>query len=137
MQAFVDGDANGLPLASEVPLSAGGLHVSVMNGQNEVVAEQALDTATSETCFTDLPATTYRVLAEPPAGYRATQQRRWSISLPSDATVAVPFGVQIDTAAQNRFPMEWALILAGLLVVTGALIGMIVWLRRRRRYSWH
>jgi LysM repeat protein len=137
VRAFVDSDTNGLPLAGEVPLPAGGLHVSVMNAQNEVVADQALDAAASETCFTDLPATTYRILADPPAGYLATQQRRWSISLPSDAIVAVPFGVQIDPAAQNRFPVEWAAILASLLVVISALIGLAAWLRRWRRYAWY
>ena len=102
-------------LAGESPLAVAGLHVSVLNAQNEVVADRTLDAATSETCFTDLPATTYRVLANLPIGYLATQQHRWSISLPSDAIVTVPFGVQLDPAAQSRFPIEWVVILAGLL----------------------
>jgi hypothetical protein len=137
VQAFVDSDTNGLPLAGEFPLAANGLHVSVMNAKNEVVAEQALDAGTSENCFANLPATTYRILADPPTGYLATQQHRWSISLPSDAIVAVPFGVQIDPAAQNRFPIEWVALLAGVLVIIGVLTGVAIWLRRRRRYVWH
>jgi LysM repeat protein len=136
VQVFVDSDANGLPLAGELPLAISGLHVSVMNAQNEIVTDRTLDAAASETCFSGLPATTYRILADLPVGYLATQQRRWSISLPSDAIVAVPFGVQIDPAAQNRFPIEPVAILAGLLVIGGALIGVVIWLRRRRRYAW-
>jgi hypothetical protein len=107
-----------------------------MNAQNEIVTDRTLDAAASETCFSDLPATTYRILADLPAGYLATQQRRWSISLPSDAIVAVPFGVQIDPAAQNRFPIELVAILAGLVVIGGALMGIVIWLRHRRRYAW-
>ena len=136
LQTFADSDANGLYLAGEIPLAVAGLHVSVLNAQSEVVADQTLDAATGETCFTDLPATTYRVLADLPIGYLATQQNRWSISLPSDAIVAVPFGVQLDPAALNHFPIEWVAILAGLFVIVIALIGLVVWLRRRRRYAW-
>ena len=69
VQAFVDNDANGLRLASELPLAAGGLHVSVLNAQGETVADRTLDAAAGETCFADLPATTYRVMADPPTGY--------------------------------------------------------------------
>lgn len=134
VQAFMDTDANGLPLADEPPLAVGGLHVSVMNAQNEVAADRTLDAA-GETCFTELPAMTYRVVADPPPGYLATQQRRWSISLPGDAIVAVPFGVQVDPAAQNRFPIELAAIPAGL-IFFGAIAGAVVWVRRRRRYAW-
>jgi LysM repeat protein len=135
LQTYADTDADGQYLSGEPPLIAAGMHVNVLNAQNEVVADRILDTATDEMCFADLPATTYRVLADPPIGYRATQQRRWSISLPSDAIVAVPFGMQIDPAARNRFPIEWVALLAGLLAV-GALIGVALWLRRRRRYAW-
>jgi LysM repeat protein len=135
LQAFADSDANGLYLAGELPLAVSGLHVSVLNAQNVVVADRTLDVAASETCFADLPATTYRVLADLPAGYLATQQRRWSISLPSDAIVTVPLGVQIDPAAQSRFPIEPVTILTGLLVIGGALIGGVIWLRRRQRYA--
>jgi len=135
VQTFMDADANGLYLTGELPLAVSGLHLSVFNAQNEVVADRTLDAVASETCFTSLPATTYRVLADLPTGYLASQQRRWSISLPSDAIVAVTFGVQIDPAAQNRFPIELAAIPAGLLVI-GVLIGIAVWLRRRQHYTW-
>jgi hypothetical protein len=136
LRTFADSDANGLYLAGELPLAVAGLHVNVLNAQNEVVIDQTLDAATGETCFTDLPATTYRILADLPIGYLATRQNRWSISLPSDAVVTVPFGVQIDPAAQNRFPIEQVAILIGLLIGIGALIGLAIWLRRRRRYAW-
>jgi LysM repeat protein len=135
LQAFADRDGNGLPLAGNPPLAVGGLHISVLNAQNDVVADRTLDATTRGTCFTDLPATTYRVMADLPIGYLATQQHRWSISLPSDAIVTVPFGVQLDPAAQSRFPIEWVVILA-VLLATGGLIGLAIWLRRRRRYSW-
>ena len=135
LQAFADHNGNGLPLAGESPLAVDGLHISVLNAQNDVVADRTLDATTSETCFADLPATTYRVLANLPIGYLATQQQRWSISLPSDAVVTVPFGVQLDPAAQSRFPIEWAVILTGLLAI-GGLVVLVIWLRRRRRYTW-
>jgi hypothetical protein len=137
VRAFVDSDSNGLRLAGEPPLAVGGLHLSVMNAQNELVADRTLDAAADETCFANLPAMTYRILADPPAGYRATQQRRWSISLASDAIIAVPFGVQIDPTAQNRFPIELTAILVGLTVVGGVLIGVVIWRRRRRRDAWY
>jgi LysM repeat protein len=136
LQTFADGDGNGLYLAGEAPLAVAGLQVRVLNAQDEVVADQTLDAANGETCFANLPATTYRVLANLPLGYAATQQTRWSISLPSDAIVAVPFGVQIDQTALNRFPIEWAVILIGLLIGGAVLIGLVIWLRRRRRYAW-
>jgi LysM repeat protein len=136
LQPFVDNDANGLLLSGEVPLAVAGLQVKILNAQDEVVAEQTLDAGGGETCFADLPATTYRVLAALPIGYLPTQQSRWSISLPSDAIVAVPFGVQLDQAALNRFPIEQAALLIGLGLALGVLIGLVVWLRRRRRYAW-
>jgi LysM repeat protein len=135
VRAFADNDADGLPLADEPALAVNGLHLSVLNAQNEAVADRTLDAA-GETCFTGLPATTYRVMAELPIGYLPTRQQRWSISLPSDAIVAVPFGVQIDLAAQNRFPIEWLLLLIALIVIVGLLGGVVVWLRRKRRYAW-
>ncbi len=136
LQAFADADANGLYLSGELPMAINGLHVSVLNAQNEVVANRTLDGASGESCFTDLPATTYRVLADLPIGYLATQEHRWSISLPSDAIVTVPFGVQIDPTAQDRFPIEWVALLLGVFAIGGALIGLVIWLRRRRRYAW-
>jgi LysM repeat protein len=136
LQAFADADANGLYLSGESPLAVDGLHVSVLNAQNEVVADQTSNAETGETCFTNLPATTYRVLANLPIGYLATQQQRWSISLPSDAIVTVPFGVQVDPSMQNRFPIEWVAILGGILVIGGVLIGLMIWLRRRQRSAW-
>ena len=81
-------------LASEAPLAAVGLHVAVLNPQGETVAERTLAEATGETCFADLPASTYRVVADPPPGFNPTWQRRWSVSLPGDAIVTMPFGVQ-------------------------------------------
>jgi LysM repeat protein len=136
LRTFTDSDANGLYLAGEAPLAVAGLQVQVLNAQDEVVTDQMTDAASSETCFTDLPATTYRVLATLPIGYAATQQQRWSISLPSDANVTVPFGVQIDQAALNRFPIEQVALLIGLLIGVGVVIGLVLWLRRRRRYAW-
>ena len=135
VQAFVDSDGNGMRLANELPLAASGLHLNLRNGQGEMVADQRLDGTTGETCFIDLPATTYQVLADPPAGYVATQQQRWSISLPSDALVDVSFGVQPDPATENRFPIEWALILGGLILI-GVLLGAAFWWRQRRRSAW-
>lgn len=134
LETFADTDANGQPAAGELPLDVAGLQVSVLNAQNEVVADRALDAG--DTCFRDLPATTYRVLANLPIGYRATQQQRWSISLPGDAVVAVPFGVQLDLAARNRFPVEWVIILVGLIALGAVIVGLVFWQRRRRRSPW-
>jgi hypothetical protein len=130
VQAFVDSDANGLRVAGELPLAVSGLHLSVVNAQGETVADRTLDEAAGATCFADLPATTYRIMADPPAGFLATQQHQWSISLPSDALVAVLFGVQLAPDAQSRFPGEWVVIVGGLLL--GAAIMGVVIVRRRR-----
>jgi LysM repeat protein len=136
LHTFADSDANGLFLAGETPLTVAGMQVRVLSAQDEVAAEALLDGTGSEACFTGLPATTYRLLISLPVGYVATQQLRWSISLPSDAIVAVPFGVQIDQAAVNRFPIEQVALPIGLLVAAAILIGLVIWLRRRRRYAW-
>jgi LysM repeat protein len=138
VQAFVDEDANGLRLASEVPLAAVGLHVAVVNPQGETVAEnlpgsaQPLEGLAGEVCFADLPAATYRVLADPPPGYNATLQRRWSVSLPDGAIVTMPFGVQA-VPIESSWPIGVGLAALGLLAV-GVVSGVVVW--RRRRQVW-
>lgn len=131
--AFIDADQNGLRLASEAALNTAGTHWQVLNSQNELVADRVVADAASETCFADLPATTYRVVAQPPPGYRPTWQSRWSISLPSDTLVALQLGVEPDPAA-NVYPIDWPFILTliGLAAVTGALI----WYRRRTATYW-
>lgn len=129
VQAFVDDDANGLWLASEAPLAAVGLHVAVLNTQGEMVAERTLDEATGETCFANLPATTYQVLADPPPGYSATLQRRWSVSLPGDAIVTMPFGVQANPTVESGILIGVAVV--GVVVVS-VVSGVVIWCRRRR-----
>ena len=129
VQAFVDADQDGLRLAGEAALTAPGTHLEILNSQDEPVADRVLEQAAPETCFTDLPATVYRVVAQPPPGYRATWQSRWSVALPSDAIVALQFGVEPDPAA-TAYPIDWTFILtlAGLALAVGALI----WYRRRQ-----
>jgi hypothetical protein len=129
VQVYVDGDRNGLRLSSEAALTTPGARLQILNAQDEPVADRILEGAAPETCFADLPATTYRVVAQPPPGYRTTWQGRWSIALPSDAVVALQFGVEPDPAA-STYPIDWIFILTllGLAAATGALI----WYRRRQ-----
>jgi LysM repeat protein len=134
VQAFVDEDANGLWLASEAPLAAVGLHVAVLNPQGETVAERTLAEVASETCFADLPASTYRVVADPPPGFNPTWQRRWSVSLPGGAIVTMPFGVQA-APIESSWPIGVAIVAALGLLAVGVVSGVVVW-RRRRRQAW-
>ncbi len=132
VQTFVDADANGLWLASEAPLAAVGLHVAVLNPQGETVVERTLGEAAGETCFANLPATTYRVLADPPPGYRATLQRRWSVSLPGNAIVTMPFGVQAAPIESGTGAIGVALVAVIGLMVVSVVGGVILWHRRRQ-----
>jgi LysM repeat protein len=131
VQAFLDDDANGLWLASEAPLAVAGLHVTVLNPQGEPVAERTLAEAAGETCISDLPATTYRVVADPPPGYAPTWLRRWSVSLPGDAMVMMSFGVQAVPIGSS-WPIGVVLITIGLIGATVG--GVLIWRRRRQQY---
>jgi LysM repeat protein len=132
VQAFIDADANGLRVASEAPLAVAGLHVTVLNPQDELVAERTLTEAVGETCISDLPTLTYRVVADPPPGYTPTWQQRWSVSLPGGAVVMMPFGVQA-APIESSWPIGVVLIV---IVLIGAAIigGMLIWRRRRQQY---
>jgi len=136
VQAFVDEDANGMWLASEAPLAVAGLHVSVLNTQGDTVAEQTVTgesalEATDKTCFADLPATTYRVVADPPPGYSTTWQQRWSVSLPGGAVVTMPFGVQ-TVPIGSGVSIGLAIVAVIGLVALGVIGGVVEW---RRRHS--
>lgn len=131
VEPFLDQNRNDLLLTGEAPLPATGAHVVVLNAQGETVAERTLDGQSTRVCFTDLPATTYRVVAQPPLGYLATLQNRWAVSLPSDATINIPFGAQVDpTTNQTTIP---AAIVIGLVVIGGVAGGLAWRIRRRHR----
>ena len=132
VQPFLDNDGNGLWLADEAPLAMAGVHVLVLNADGAVVAERTLDEQSTRSCFSDLPATTYRVVADPPLGYVATLQNRWAVSLPSDTTIDIPFGARADLAA-NRLAIPAGAIVGGLAVMLGGLAGIFWWARYRRR----
>jgi len=132
VQAFIDADANGMWQVNEAPLAAAGLHVSVLNSQGDTVADQTAAgesalVATDKTCFVDLPAATYRVVADPPPGYAATWQQRWSVSLPGGALVTVPLGVQA-VPIESGVPIGLGLVVIGLVAV--GVIGVVTWKRR-------
>jgi hypothetical protein len=129
---FLDTERNGLMLSGEVPLPAAGAHVVVLNTEGATVAERTFDEHSARLCFTDLPATTYRVVAEPPPGYMATLQNRWAVALPGGATIDIPFGAQVDPAAhQTSIPVLVILIL--LVVGVLAAAGIIWWIQHRHR----
>jgi LysM repeat protein len=131
VQAFVDSKADGRRLADETGSISGALF-TVLNAQGETVGAQTLAVSADTQCFTDLPATTYRVIAEPPPGYLAAQQQRWSISLPSDAVVNIQFALKPDQAKQAGLPLDVLIIV--LILIGLAVIGGAAWWFRRRRY---
>jgi LysM repeat protein len=119
VQAFDDADADGRRLRVEAPVALSGVHFIVTDAQGAAVADRVLDESTPETCVADLPATTYRVVAEPPPGYAATMPTRWAIALPSDARIDLQLGLR---AAPIEPPSPWPIVAAGglmLAVVVG------------------
>jgi hypothetical protein len=98
--------------------------------QGQTIADHTLSDPLSDFCFTELPATIYRVVAELPAGYVATTQPRWSVSLTGDATVGIQLGVRVDTASQSTsISPAWLLGAGGLMIA--AMAGVWFWQRRK------
>ncbi len=128
VQAFDDADADGKRLQTEALMAVNGLQWTVLNAQGETVAVHAGDSTASEYCFADLPATTYRVLAQTPSGYAPTLQDRWAVALPSDEQVEVQFGVRVLPEPPPPIGLWLAVGLGGLIVILSG-----VWLVRRQR----
>jgi hypothetical protein len=104
----------------------------VTDAQGEVVADRTIGAAVDDNCITDLPATTYRVVAEPPAGYAATVATRWAIALPSDARIDLSLGVR--TVPPETPASPWPLAIVGIAGVgLAASIGLGLSRRTRRR----
>ena len=133
VQTFDDADADGRWLVAEAPVALSGVHLVVTDAQDEVVADRTIEASTSENCVTDLPATTYRVVAEPPNGYVATVATRWAIALPSDTRIDLPLGVRAAPPEPPASP--WPLVVvgvAGLGLVASIGLGLSRRTRRRR-----
>jgi LysM repeat protein len=130
VQAFDDANADGRRLITEAPVSASGVRFIVSDIQGRSVADHTLSDPLTDFCFTELPATIYRVVAELPAGYVATTQPRWSVSLTGDATVDIQLGVRVDTASQSTSISSAWLFGAGGLVIA-AIAGVWFWQRRK------
>jgi LysM repeat protein len=131
VQAFEDPKAAGGIQPVNDPARMSGTRFSVSEGQNNLIAELILDGQSSDFCFTDLLAITYRVTADPPPGYLAADQRHWAVALTSDATVDIRFGIRPDPSSVKQSSL-WpigVLGAGGLLVL--ALAG--VWILKRRR----
>jgi murein DD-endopeptidase MepM/ murein hydrolase activator NlpD len=127
VQAFDDADADGRRLMVEAPVALSGVHFIVTDAQGAAVADRVIDESTPDTCVADLPATTYRVVAEPPPGYAATMPTRWSIALPSDARIDLQLGLH---AAPIEPPSPWPIVAAGGLMLA-AVVGASVTRRAR------
>jgi LysM repeat protein len=133
VQTFDDADADGRWLAAEAPVALSGVHWVVTDAQGEVVSDRTIEAAAGDNCVTDLPATTYRVVAEPPSGYAATVATRWAIALPSDTRIDLPLGVRAAPPEPPASP--WPLVVvgvAGLGVVASVGLGLSRRMRHRR-----
>jgi LysM repeat protein len=131
VQAFGDNDADGRWLVAEAPVALSGVHLIVTDAQGDVVADRMMEATAGDDCVTDLPATTYRVEAEPPSGYAATMPTRWAIALPGDTRIDLRLGVRAAPAGPAAFP--WPIVIAaaaGLLAIGG--LGLSVARRTRR-----
>ena len=133
VQAFEDPEVAGSVQPVNDPAPISGTRFSVSEGQNNLIADLTLDGQSSDFCFTDLLAITYRVIADPPPGYLAANQRRWAVALTSDATVDIRFGIRPDPSVKpsNLWPI--AALGAGGLCLAGV-GGVWLWKRRRNRY---
>ena len=145
VQVFEDPEAAGSIHPVNDPAPVRGTHFSVSGGQNNLITERILDGQSSDFCFTDLLAITYRVTADPPPGYLAADQRRWAVALTSDtkglpldegasdATVDIRFGIRPDPSVKqlNLWPIA-ALGAGGLCLAVAGGVGL--WKRRRNRY---
>lgn len=128
VQAFDDADADGRRLLVEAPVALSGVHFSVTDAQGATVADRVLADTAGDNCVADLPATTYRVVAEPPPGYAATMPTRWSIALPSDARIDLQLGLRAAPIEPPSSP--WPIVLAGGLLAAGVSVGVV------RRAAW-
>ncbi len=91
--------------------------------------------ATAARCFDGLPVGAYAVSAQAPAGYAATTNSRWGVSLIEGARVEVTVGIRrtgepADEDAGEALPMAMG-ITAGL----GGLAAIILLIRRRTKSS--
>ena len=130
VQPFDDADADGRWLLAEAPIAFSGLHVLIVDAQGETVADRVIDESMPDNCVTDLPATTYRVVAQPPDGYIATMPARWAIALPGDTRIDLSLGVRAAPIVPAASP--WPLVIAVVVVVAAGGLGLTVTRRARR-----
>jgi LysM repeat protein len=132
VQAFDDADADGRWLVAEAPVALSGVHLIVTDAQGGTVADRVIGEDAPDNCVGDLPATTYRVVAEPPAGYAATMSTRWAIALPGDARIDLQLGMRAAPLEPPSSPWPIVTMIALSVVVVGGL-GLGVARRAARR----
>ena len=109
--------------------------VADASGRTVAASTPALSFEGTARCFDGLPAGAYAVSAQAPAGYAATTNSRWGVSLIEGARVEVTVGIRrtgepADEAAGEALPMAMG-ITAGL----GGLAAIILLIRRRTKSS--
>jgi hypothetical protein len=107
--------------------------VADASGRTVTGAAPALSFEGTARCFDDLPVGVYAVSAQAPAGYAATTNTRWGVSLVEGARVEVTVGMRraVDPAggdAREALPMAVG-VTAGL----GGLAAIILLIRRRTK----
>jgi LysM repeat protein len=131
VQAFNDADADGRWLVAEAPVALSGVHLVVTDAQGGTVIDRVIEAAVPDNCVSDLPATTYRVDAQPPSGYVATMSTRWAIALPGDTQIDLQLGVRAAPIEPATVP--WPIVIGGAAVVL-MMGGLgLSWVRRARR----
>ncbi len=131
VQTFDDADADGRWLVAESPVALSGVHLIVTDAQGSTLVDRVVADSPPDNCVTDLPATTYRVEAQPPSGYAATMSTRWAIALPGDTQIDLHLGVR--AAPIESVGVSWPVlvaIVAGVLAAGGLGLGVA---RRARR----
>lgn len=121
VQVFDDGDADGRWLVAEAPVALSGVRLIVTDAQGGTVADRVIGEDAPGNCVADLPATTYRVVAEPPAGYAATMSTRWAIALPGDARIDLQLGVRAAPIEPPSSPWPLVTVIALSVLVVGGL----------------
>lgn len=130
VQAFDDADGDGRRYLTEAPVAAAGLQWTLLNAQGAVVGDYTAGDDNGDHCFTNLPATTYRVEARIPIEWVPTQAARWSVALTGDSRVAIEVGLKPAPTEASPLPTPWLLAGAGGVGVAAA-AGW--WVRRRKR----
>ena len=131
---FEDINGNGMPDANESPLAGGA--VSITNRSGSVSLTGSTTSGPDSLCFDKVPEGDYNISVAVPAGYNATTNTNYPLTVTAGDQTVLDFGAQISVKAAPPPPSEGGHspllgILGGLLVVCGIALGIVMLFMRR------